>query len=711
MQLSLNNGQTVFRQGEIIALTAEYSSSSDKKYYFNTRGYDRSGRLSGMEVFCIDPSVGEDPLSDYFNGGMGFLGGGLGSEQDLSKKPYSISLELNEWISLPTGSYRLSIVSHRVTLPTETSPNGLGSPTIPLRSNKVEFRVVKAEPEWQLEQLAAAESAFDSSDSDDAKRAARVLRFLGSEEATRELARRFWSGNEQPFGWDLKFGLFGSRHRATAIEVMKDELKDPQHPVTQEFVQTLATLEMQSDPKSRFPKYDEKNQEAWTKSRDAYYAAFNKHVADYLSITAGMLPAKTVRAQAVTVSELLQSKEVVLDEVTKTQLRQMLVASWEHLPLRRRNELIQYRWEQVGGPELLPILRRIVNGESNPNHCIDKPERAPALRRIYELTSVEGRELIVHEVANPKGDIGIDVLGMLPDRELPGIEQPLIAKMKLGNANDVDYQLLQRYASVRALPDVKALYEAHRGEWACVPQDAMLRYFLRVKPDYGVAQVSDALGRRKATGCYKFQLTGLSEDIRRPKLEKIAIAALNDISPEVVENAAEALGHYGSAKAEAALWVRLEKFHEQWKDRADELRYRLGANPDMLLQVRLEQVLVQTIADGQGWFASEDKIEAVKGLASPQMQPELDGVLQEIRRGEWALNLNWWPDGTLSYSVGRYTGKGIAALEEKLAQLPLSTHLNVVTTVAELARHRTEFDAVQDAAAANSLVLQIQTPR
>jgi hypothetical protein len=311
---------------------------------------------------------------------------------------------------------------------------------------------MNAEPEWQLEQLPAAERALDSPDSDDAKHAARVLRFLGSEEATRELARRFWSGNEQPFGWDLKFGLFGSRHRATAIEVT-------------------------------------------------------------------------------------------------------------------------------------------------------------------------------------------------------------IAKMKLGNANDVDYQLLQRYASVRALPDVKALYEAHRGEWACIPQDAMLRYFLRVKPDYGVAQVSDALGRRKATGCYKFQLTGLSEDIRRPRVEKIAIAALNDISPEVVENAAEALGHYGSAKAEAALWVRLEKFQEQRKDRADELRYRLGANPDVLLQVRLEQVLVQAIANGQGWFASEDKIEAVKGLASPQIQPELDSVLQEIRRGEWALNLNWWPDGTLSYSVGRYSGK------------------------------------------------------
>jgi hypothetical protein len=216
-----------------------------------------------MEVFCIDPTAGEDPLSDYFNGAMGFLGGGLGSEQDLSSNPYSINLELNEWKSLPPGSYRLSIVSHRTTVPTDNDPYGSATP-VPLRSNEVQFQVVKADPEWQAEQLAAAEITLDSADptNEDAKHAARALRFLGSEASTLELARRFWSGNDQPFGWDLKFGLFGSPYRTTAIEAMRAALKDPQHPVTQEFVQTLATLEMQSDPKSWLPKYDEMNKEA-----------------------------------------------------------------------------------------------------------------------------------------------------------------------------------------------------------------------------------------------------------------------------------------------------------------------------------------------------------------------------------------------------------------------------------------------------------------
>jgi len=704
----LKNGQAVFREGEIIALTAEYSSASEKQYYLNTRGYDRSGRLDGMEVFCIDPDTGDDPLSDYFNGAMGFIGGGLGGEQDLSRKPYPINLELNEWKSLPPGSYRLSIVSHRATVPTDNDPSGMGVPPIPLRSNVVEFQVVKANPEWQGEQLAAAERALDSDSTGEVLRGC-----CNSWDQRRQ--RENWHDASFPaminrVGWDLKFGLFGSPYHASAIEAMKAALKDPQHPVTQEFVQTLTTLEMQSDPKYRLPKYDEANKEAWMKVRDAYFAAFNRQVADHMSGVGASLQGKVGKARAVSVSELLQS-DATLNPAAKVRLRQLLLASWDSLPVRQRNELIQYRWEQVGGSELLPILRTIIAGEPNRNHEIDKLDRASALRRIYELAPYQGRELILHEIANPKGDIGINVLGLLPERELPQVEQPLIAKLRIGNGDEIDFQLLQRYASERALPEIKAIYEAHRGEWACAPQDAMLRYFLQVRPDYGVAQVSDALGQRKVTGCYKFQLTALNEDIRRPKLEQIAIGALNDPSSEVARNAAEALEKYGSGKAEAALWARLEKFHEQWKDRADELHYRPGAKPEVLSEVGLEQVLVQAISSGQAWFATEDTIAKLKDLATPQMQAELDGVLQEIQRGEYGLNLIWWPEGTLNYSVGRYSGKGIAALKQKLAQFPPGAHLNLITTIAERDRHRTEFAEVEDAAAASGLVLQIQIPR
>jgi hypothetical protein len=86
-------------------------------------------------------------------------------------------------------------------------------------------------------------------------------------------------------------------------------------------------------------------------------------------------------------------------------------------------------------------------------------------------------------------------------------------------------------------------------------------------------------------------------------------------------------------------------------------------------------------------------------------------MLQEIGRGEYGLNLNWWPGGKLTYSVGRYTGKGMVALREKLSQFPAGTHLDLVTTVAERNRHQSEFAEVENAAVEDGLVLKIQTPR
>lgn len=696
LQLTLKDGQTQFREGEIITLIAQYSSSAEKKYFLNTRENDRSGRLSGMEVFCINPTAGRDPLSDYFGSGMGFAGGGLGGLNDLSRDPYAIKLELNEWKSLPPGAYRLRIASFRVTMPADKNHQGFGGTSVPLWSNEVSFQVIPADAAWQAEQLTAVVRTLNSVEStgEEARHAARILRFLRSEGATRELARRFWSGNDQPFGWDLKFGLFGSPDRQVAIEAMKTAIHDPHHAVTQEFVQALALLEVQSDPKYQLPNFDDKNKEAWTKAREARDEAQKELIASHMNDLATALPQKAGEARAIAVNELLQS-DVTLSHAMKAQLRQILVASWDLLPVRRRNELIEYRWDDIGGPELLPILQHIVSGEPNRDHQPDKPDRAAALRQLYEVAPGEGREFILREIAEPAGDIGIDVLGLLPERELPQVE-PLVGKLKSGYATDVVYQLLERYAGERVLSEVQTIYDAKRGKWACAPQNAMLQYFLRVSPDFGVDQVRDALSQRTLTGCYKLQLAALKEDVRRPALEELAITALNDPSLEVTINAAEALQSYGSPKAEAALWKKLERFHAQPKDETE---------------MRLEQALVQAIANGQAWLASEETVQKLKALTSPPMQPQLDGILQQIRQGEYGIQLGWWRGGSLDYNVGRYTGIGMAALNEKLAQFPSSTHLNMVTTVAERDRHRAEFDIVIATAGANGLILQIQTPR
>ena len=121
-----------------------------------------------------------------------------------------------------------------------------------------------------------------------------------------------------------------------------------------------------------------------------------------------------------------------------------------------------------------------------------------------------------------------------------------------------------------------------------------------------------------------------------PQVGKLAIQQLDDPAPSVARDATQALQHYGSA-AENGLWARLEKLHQQWKDKPDEL---LHPRPNMFVYDRdsgLEQALVQGISLGQAWFADAATIQRLKELSSPAMQNELDGTLQMLRR--WRIHV------------------------------------------------------------------------
>jgi hypothetical protein len=283
LRLLLKNGQSVFHQGEIITLITEYAADSNDKYVVSNRNYDRSGRLSGFEIFCLEPERGTDPLDDYFQSMLAYMGGGLFSMQDPARHPLTMNLELNEWRSLPPGSYRLTIVGNRLSLGNEDDATNWSNPNIPLRSNTVEFEVQPADPDWQASQLARVTGVLNSKDAskEDKEHAARVLRFLGSEASTRELAHRYASG-QVPFEWDFKLGLYSTPYREAAIQAMKAELSNPEHPVTREFISTLVALEMLSDPKLRRPLYDPNHQEEWRRASDAHDAEVERRTDEYL---------------------------------------------------------------------------------------------------------------------------------------------------------------------------------------------------------------------------------------------------------------------------------------------------------------------------------------------------------------------------------------------------------------------------------------------
>lgn len=282
IQLAPDRGQTVFRQGEIIRLTFRYTSRSPKKYLLNNRNYDRSGRLDGVDELCLQPDTGTDPLDDYFHSYGGFIGGGLSSDQQISTTPVTSNLDLNEWTSLQPGTYTLSILSHRISMGDESDYKTWNHDAIPVRSNSITFQVVSAEPAWQSSVLNNAVKTLNSPRSTEEERenAARALRFLNSEEAARELARRFWmsAGNLR---WEFEAGLYGNPYRRTAIQAMRAVLRDS-HGVSRDwFIDLLVNLEMQSDPRFRQFRYGSESAENEDPPSSTYASEHNRRVAKY----------------------------------------------------------------------------------------------------------------------------------------------------------------------------------------------------------------------------------------------------------------------------------------------------------------------------------------------------------------------------------------------------------------------------------------------
>lgn len=670
IELSLAVSQTTFREGELIPLIVKYVSSAENKYAISTRKYDRSGRLD-VESFCLQPDSARDPLADYFSGGA-FVGGGIGGSKILDHDGYTFDFDLNEWKSLPPGSYSLRIASKRVGPNKAEEPLWHGS--IQLTSNTITFNVVPSDRDWEAQILGRTISELDNLDPDSpaARSAARRLRFLGSEAATRELARRFILSAGQSNSWEFKFGLFASSHRRVAIEELRKTLARPDAPISNELIGVIAKLQKLSD-------LSEQNASLPTdpqlrlQEEARQIQQLTEKITRELTTT---LPAKTGKARAISAAELMDS-QVPLGSSAVSTLRSTLLASWDSLPADRQNQVISHRWDEIGGPEFLPLLRKIVASPTS-----NKLERGPALLRILELDPAEGRRLVLDEIKTPRNDIGIRVLGRLPDHEMPSIEDSVLARLDAQESFEIDFQIIDRYFSSRQFERVKLAYESRRGKWACEPQSALLRYFLRVLRDYGEAEVRKALHARAHTGCYQTVLSSLRAFVSLPNIEGVVIRSLLDDSFNVQADATNALRHFGTSKAVKPLLARLRLLQEQ----------RGGTKPvpgwtEQNFHL-IEQSLVGAITSAQGWLFDTSLLLQLRPLVSEKNEFLVNRAEESLKLDALDLHLYRSPGGELAFNLGHYHGTGTTALKEKLSQLPRTTILAIVTTRAQYERNR-----------------------
>jgi hypothetical protein len=171
-----------FRLGEVIQLSLSVTAT---KVGYSVEAYDGL-RERDLESFTAAPSDGvSDPLEGIM---FGMNPSGIfGTPPLVPGKPFSVGVELNQWIRFGRpGKFQVSARSSRV------FPGAFGV-RFHLVSEPMDIEIVPADAEWQKEQLARVLADMPAPGAGYSVRAAaavRALGYLGSDDALREIRKR-----------------------------------------------------------------------------------------------------------------------------------------------------------------------------------------------------------------------------------------------------------------------------------------------------------------------------------------------------------------------------------------------------------------------------------------------------------------------------------------------------------------------------------------
>jgi hypothetical protein len=669
LHISLATDQSKFHIGETIPIQLSFSASVRDRYQVNMAQYDRSGRMEYERFILVPASRAVDPLAGRTPG----VGGGLTGFKFLDAEPWTITLNLNEWLRFTQpGNYRLTVESQRVGVKDSSSP--FGTSPVSVRSNEIALQIIPASEAWQKHVLTSAVATLDQARPEKPqdlekyvlmnRRALETLRFLGTADAAKELAKRLRGENLGGLDYVCMLGLISSPERAVAQTALEHELFDPGHPISDTFLYTLRTLNTK-DP--------ENWREAQRNSVESLIAA---------------LPAKRGTALSVSLSTALNESWNTPDlpKQTTDKLVSQMVSMFDQLPLAAQNNLLTYRWDKIAGPDMLPILRRYAETYQDyremreMNAYASLQLSASALQHWYELDPAGARPAIIREITRPRPRFDARVLGILPDKTLPEVDFPLAKN--LTDSDDFEGlshigSLIARYATDAILPYVTEKLDPSLGKWACAVQDPLLAYILRVSPAMAEPRIEQAVAARGEgfSACNHELFQSISDIHYDPVLEGIAIHSLDDPDPQVAMTAATMLGKYGSPAAEPALWRSYSAWCESWAGHESELDLTFADSGGRVRQVGLGQNLMSALATARNWLSDESTLQRLLQLTRvKRVRDELDGYLElwESHPLVISFNNNPLPAG-FEARVVQYEFHSTGELKYKLGQFPTGT--------------------------------------
>ena len=672
--IRFKDGQVKFRQGEIITLELGYGADPEATAKRFPDDPDQPGLA--VKRFELSPRTGVvDPLRDYLSTVGGWSGVPPRMFPFVKAGGSWAAAAMNEWFRFDRpGKYRLDVLAYAVRSRHEAySLRPDSAPT--LRSNTLEFEIVPADGAWQAATLQRALTLIETKSYDEQQQqGCRILRFLATPEAVDKMVEHYADPNcpEQEF----RYGIFAYPDRAYAVRKMEDGILEPAIAVSAGYLDTLARLSACLQRPDALPGDDGQNlgESGWPMGGaegvgDLIEAEQDRYVQELL----GALDNKLDRPRALCLTAIFDSPYFGRPTLLKSngsasvaKLRAEIAAVFTELPPSDQSLLLNIRWENIAGPAMIPVLKRLYE---NPPAWMNEQSTAFVLDDLYRLDPAEGRALILAEMKRPSPRLDLRFVRLLPEKEIPELDDALIENLEAGNGDeDKLLQLIGRYATPAIFQRVLAMEESRVVKLPCEAQAALLSYAVKSDPARGAAMLEECLGAHN--GCSLGALAKVAAGQMTPEIQRLAAAHLGDADSQASAAAATVLGRYGSAEVEQLLWERLEQWHARWAGRASELPNGYGVGLQNGLETALELSLIGALGAGHAWFAGPAEVARLARLCvSTGGCQRVSALAASAEEATHLINVyGFEPD--YHASVAQYEVDSIDSLKQKLAQFP-----------------------------------------
>jgi len=588
LRISTGDGRNRYYIGEEIPIVLRFEGPAGQVLNVMPAQAERLPGAPGWDEFRVTPEEGvEDPVGALHAGARG-VAGSFGRSMGRNQGVVEVRVFLNEWARFRSpGRYSVEVKSLRW--------QKVEAERTALQSNAIEIEVVEAPEGWAEATLARAVKTLEGAGwgpvSMEGREATRLLRYLGTPEATRALARMSTRVSDM----SVALALWTTPHRALAVEEMERLLGDPGAAIHPPFVQTLLELAVAGTPLA--------NRVGVAPDASVMRGRMER-MARYLEIVRESLPRKRPEVRVATALTLERMRAPIEVEA----LRETLVSA-PAMGQQDQYGLLTQLWPVIASPDVGPLLEKLAAKGVGAT-------RALAYRRLLEIDSEAGRRRILEELrgAGP-GSSSVLFVSILPDRELRELDEALIEKLRHPGP---PWMVIARYGTRTLLPAVLAAMDRDPGggHWEAIV------YLLRVAPEEGRRRLEE--GRRSKTWCGHFTVSSYSGAAMSEALEDVLIEELESGDVQRRIQAVQALSRFGTGRAEAPLWKAMERW-----------RASMEAAPGAMTneQQSEEMGLAMALSRGQGWLASAERLARLTGLCvSEQCRKTVESLRMQLGR-------------------------------------------------------------------------------